>query len=159
MSNENDPYYCIDNLFLKYRTDHNLNKFDKRLKRAIKTNTIDINNKINCIFIKACDQNYYEIVKYLINMFELYTGEKINIQMLNELPFYYACRNGNMQIIKYLIKTIKKYSCKYIFVFKFDQIHYTSFLPIVHKYLASIGKYNYYEHKKRYNNIVKKLIL
>ena len=81
---------------------------------TVENNMLDIHENNEWLFILACKLGHIEIVIYLLNISQNYSGRKIDIHSRYEDAFVYSCMNGHIKIVKYLINIAENYSGKKI---------------------------------------------
>ena len=93
----------------------------------------------------ACINNHKDIVMFLINISQKYSGKKFDIHDANEFSFRWSCKKGYINIVLYLIKISKNYSGKEINInINFSQaLKWGAKHKKIKTLLNSIGCYNY----------------
>ena len=91
----------------------------EQVKHLLSVNkNIDFHQNYNTYFLYVCGHGNVDVVKYLIDISEEYSGKKINIHMVKYYDncFSVACCNNKLAIAKYLIDISEKYSNKKIYI-------------------------------------------
>ena len=124
------------NQLYKYCMEGDINK----LKLLLNENpNINIHESNDWPFMICCVYEHIDIIKFIINISEKYSGRKIYIHGHDDYAFRYSCTRGNIDIAHLLIKISIKYSYKLININYFGTSDFYS--TKVYQFMQSIGNY------------------